>query len=155
MGRAFPHSTHLVRMGLLLAAGLLAFAGIRRALVPKGFGELGHYRTGALADNRDRVPVHAGQGACQGCHGEVQALREGTRHARLSCEGCHGPQGVHAEDPSQAKPPRPAARPLCLRCHQALLARPRGFRQIEPKDHPGEACLDCHSAHAPGKERAS
>lgn len=152
MGRPFPHSAHLVRMGVLLFAGLLAFVAARRMLVPPGFGRFGHYRPGALDDNRARSPVHAGKAACIACHTDVEDLRQGTPHAALSCEVCHGPQALHADDPAKAKPPRPKAPGLCLGCHQTLLARPKAFKQVDPKEHAGDACLDCHSPHAPGKE---
>jgi hypothetical protein len=43
-------------MAGLFAVGLTAFLLLRWLMVPEGFGELGHYRVGAIADNRARQP---------------------------------------------------------------------------------------------------
>ena len=55
---------HLVRLGLLFAAGIVAFLVLRALFVPATFGELGHYRRAALDEARAPAPVHAGRRAC-------------------------------------------------------------------------------------------
>ena len=147
----FQHSRHLVRVVALFGLGLVLFVAARAIFIPKSFGELGHYRKGALDDVRKRTPVYAGKKACVECHTDVPEQQKGSRHAQLSCEACHGAQGIHASDPSQGKPEKPAdVVKLCLLCHEANVTRPAGFKQIKSKDHnPGAKCTDCHPPHVP------
>ena len=148
----FGSAEHLVRVLLLFAAGLLAFLGLRALLVPPGFGAYGHYRAGALDDNRALPVSFAGRAACAECHdAEPAALAKG-RHARIGCEACHGALAAHAQDP-EGKPQRPQAPGLCLGCHDRARGRPAGFPQIDPADHAGAAsCTECHSPHEPGTQ---
>ncbi len=150
MGALFGHKGHLVRVAALFAAGIVVFLVMRAVLVPKGFGLYGHYRAGALDDNRARTLVHAGRAACLDCHADQAAALKGGRHARVRCEACHGPLGRHAADPMGQKAVKPDSRVLCARCHQANVARPARFPQIEVADHAGgEACTSCHQTHDP------
>lgn len=54
MRNFFKESEHLVRMALTLAAFVMIFLVIRHAVVPRTFGDLGHYRAAALDDIRAR-----------------------------------------------------------------------------------------------------
>jgi hypothetical protein len=146
----FKDGEHLARVAALFLAGLVAFFALQALMVPEGFGVYGHYRAGALDDNRTRPVSFAGQQTCEACHTDVSDARKGSTHERIGCEACHGPQARHAEadDPAAAKPERPDAR-LCIVCHAANVAKPRAFPQIDPQQHAG-ACLDCHKAHNPG-----
>jgi hypothetical protein len=152
--RRFADEEHLLRVVGLFLAGLLAFFLVQALLVPKGFGVYGHFRAGALDDNRAHPILHAGRATCEACHTDVADARKGGKHERIGCEACHEAQARHAEaeDPAAQKPARPDAR-LCLVCHTANVAKPRGFPQIDPKEHaaPG-SCLTCHKAHNPAPE---
>lgn len=146
----FKDVEHLLRLAGLFLAGVLIFIIVRGALVPDDFGALGHYRAGALASNRDKPVVHAGQAACVGCHVDVAEVRAGSLHAPLGCEGCHGPLGAHASAQDDRKPVRPEGRDLCLRCHAANAGRPAWFRTVVATEHAGEErCITCHRPHAP------
>ncbi len=148
--RTFRDAEHLFRVAALFLAVVVLFFVAQRLFVPKGFGTLGHYRPGALADNRDRPSAFGGRAACEQCHADaVEAKRKG-KHAGPACEACHGPLAAHAADPS-IKPGRPDARTLCLKCHAALVGRPAKFPQVKPAEHvpEGASCLDCHVAHDP------
>jgi hypothetical protein len=144
---------HLFRMAGLFLAGIVAFLLLRVALVPKDFGVTGHYRFGALADARAKPLVYAGAAACADCHADVMKKRKGSRHEQISCETCHGPQLKHATvDPGANKPAKLDERALCLRCHTANVAKPKGFKQVDPKDHgDGGVCTTCHAPHTPEK----
>ncbi|HET8644213.1 MAG TPA: cytochrome c3 family protein [Vicinamibacteria bacterium] len=151
MKRIFGSAEHLVRVLLLFAAGLVAFLGLQQLLVPEGFGLYGHYRAGALDDNRARPAAFAGRAACADCHeAEPAALGRG-KHAAVGCEACHGALARHAQAPDELTPVRPDPAALCLRCHARASGRSASFPQIDPADHAGEArCTECHSPHDPG-----
>ena len=155
MPKLFPHSQHLLRIAGLFLHGLVLFIILRAIFIPRGFGELGHYRVGALADNRAKAVHFAGRKACLECHTDVEEAQKGSRHAAVSCEACHGPQNAHATapDPSAAKPKKPEPATiiqLCLGCHENNVAKPKGFKQIDPKAHMGGGrCTECHKHHAP------
>jgi hypothetical protein len=144
---------HLVRVAILFAAGFVLFVIAKALFVPKGFGLYGHYRAGALADNR-AVPVSfAGRAACGECHTDKKDEIGGGKHAGIGCEACHGPLAKHAADPSALKPALPDPKVLCVTCHLANVAKPAKFPQIDPKTHfEGNPCIGCHAPHAPNKE---
>lgn len=152
MDSRFKDEAHLLRVAGLFAAGIVVFLLLQALLIPKDFGVYGHFRAGALEDNRARPVAYAGRAACEDCHSDVAEARKGSKHAGIGCETCHGALAVHAQadDPSATKPKRPDAG-VCLVCHTANVAKPRGFPQVDPKDHAGQAsCLSCHKAHRPG-----
>ncbi len=127
---------HLVALGGLFVAGLMVFAVVRAALVPRDFGLYGHFRAGALADNRQRPLVYAGHATCEACHSDVAAVHDQGRHAGVSCEACHGPLAAHADAPDKVKGRRPDGRQLCLGCHAANAAKPKSFPQIVAPHRP-------------------
>ena len=150
MSGFFAHKGHLVRVGVLFLAGVLAFLLLRALLVPEGFGRYGHYRPGALEDNRIHSLVHAGRAACLDCHADAAAAARGGPHEHVRCEACHGALAPHAAEPLEQKAERPDSRLLCVHCHQANVARPASFPQVDAADHAGgEACASCHQAHDP------
>ena len=61
MQKFFRDKEHLVRVAALFAAGFVLFVLARALFVPKGFGLYGHYRAGALADNRARTGASRGE----------------------------------------------------------------------------------------------
>ncbi len=144
---------HLLRLLALFAAGIAAFLALRAIFVPAGFGELGHYRSGAIADNRQRALVHAGRAACAECHDDVAAKLATGAHARVGCESCHGALAAHVADPDAVKPPALDPMRLCARCHAKLDARPARHPQVDIESHAeGNSCVDCHAAHAPATD---
>lgn len=146
---SWKDASHLIRLVVLLCAGIAAFLVIRAAVVPEGFGKYGHFRAGALEDVRSRAITYAGRAACEACHPDEVAAKQKGKHAVMSCEACHGPLAKHAEDPSE-KPKLPEVSQLCVRCHEASSARPKGFPQVIAKEHAGgEACNTCHKPHTP------
>jgi hypothetical protein len=149
--RKFPKDAeHLVRMAALFLAGVVLFLIARALLVPKDFYELGHFRTGALADNMARPMAFAGREACESCHPDVVDERKGSRHATIACEACHGALAKHADNPGSLKPVRPDPRKLCLVCHHQDMAKPNTFKQVNPQEHMGaEPCVSCHKPHHP------
>ena len=150
MSRPFVPFNHVARLALLFALALAAFVVLRSWFVPSDFGVYGHYRAGALDDNRARVVVYAGQGACVECHADVVELRQGGRHTGVRCEACHGPLAAHASGDSDVVPRRPDPRALCISCHARTGGKPAAFPQVIVREHAAEgACTACHPAHKP------
>jgi len=150
MRQRFRDTEHLVRLALLFAAGTLVFVVARALLVPEGFGEYGHFRSGAMVDNQLREPVHAGREACRECHGDAAAALAAGGHAGVGCESCHGALGAHARSEGEVKPAELDAAALCSLCHARNVARPARQPQVDVAEHAeGAACTDCHEAHAP------
>lgn len=150
MRKTLKESEHLVRLVLVLCAGVVLFFAIRHAIVPKGFGLYGHYRAGALDDIAARPIAFAGRAVCEVCHDDQGKIKDEGKHAGLSCEVCHGPAAAHTEDPGAHPVLKPDPKVLCVRCHEADPARPHAFPQVVSKDHAGDAsCTDCHKPHSP------
>jgi predicted CXXCH cytochrome family protein len=150
MSDGFGHKGHLVRVTALYAGGTAAFFVLRALFVPEGFGVYGHYRAGAIDDNRARPVAFAGRAACVECHSDVPEAAKGGPHQAIRCEACHGPLAAHAADPTEKQAVRPDPRVLCARCHAANVARPARFPQVDVAEHAGqELCTTCHAAHNP------
>jgi hypothetical protein len=150
VGELLRHKGHLVRVAALFGVGILAFLVLQALFVPEGFGVHGHYRSGAIEENRTRPPAFAGRAACVECHSDVPDAMKGGGHAAVRCEACHGPLAGHAGDPAEEKAVRPDSKVVCARCHAANVARPVRFPQVEVAEHAGEeACTTCHPAHNP------
>jgi hypothetical protein len=137
-------------MAGLFAAGITAFVVLRWLMVPADFGELGHYRTGAVRDNMASPMVFAGQAACVQCHGDVAELRAKGKHVRVACESCHGALAAHAANPDSQAPAKPDPRRTCISCHSANISKPTSFPQVVPEEHaPEGSCAACHVVHNP------
>jgi len=146
----FRDSGHLIRPAVVLLAGLGLFMVIRSAVVPKGFGQYGHYRAGALDMIRQKPVSYAGQQECVLCHDAEATARAAGKHAHVSCEACHGALAKHAEDPSALTPKLPDVANLCRRCHEQDAAKPKWFPQVVTAEHSGGmSCKDCHQPHNP------
>jgi hypothetical protein len=150
MSSRFRDAEHLLRLAALFVVGILVFIVGRALLIPEGFGAIGHYRVGAIADNREQAFVYAGRGACADCHDDVVATKSEGAHAGVGCEACHGPLAAHANDPASVVPELPRPDELCMKCHRQSVAKPEGFPQVEPEEHAmGEECTACHEPHVP------
>jgi hypothetical protein len=146
----FRDSAHLIRLAAVFLFGILAFIALRAAVIPKSFGQYGHYRGDALKEITSRPVSYAGHETCEGCHPDVLDVKSKGVHAHVNCESCHGPAAKHAEDPTGVQAQKPDVSALCARCHEANIAKPAGFPQIKMKDHVGgPACNTCHPPHSP------
>ncbi|MES2392930.1 MAG: multiheme c-type cytochrome [Acidobacteriota bacterium] len=147
MSNAKPY-THLLRFAFLFVLAFGVFLVVRHFVVPKTFGEFGHYRGAAIAEIAAR-PVHfAGHQACETCHSDIVQTKSTGKHAHVNCEACHGPLAAHANDPS-ISPAKLDTAVLCTRCHAASAAKPANFPQIKPDHSGGLACETCHKPHNP------
>jgi len=146
----FKDTEHLVRLVVLIVVALVAFVILRAAVVPRSFGQYGHYRGDAVAETAARPIAFAGHDACEACHTDVVEQKKQGKHVVIACEACHGPLAKHADDPSSVTPPKLDTAILCARCHEANSAKPKGFPQVVTADHSGGiACDTCHQPHRP------
>jgi cytochrome c554/c'-like protein len=146
----FKDLEHLVRLAVVIAIALVAFVLLRAAVVPRSFGEYGHYRGAAIGEIAAGPIAHAGHEVCEGCHTDVVDQKKLGKHVVVSCEACHGPQAKHADDPASIKPQKLDTTVICARCHEANSAKPKGFPQVATAEHSaGLACDTCHQPHRP------
>ena len=146
----FKDAGHLFRLAGVFVAGLLIFLVIRGFLVPKSFGQFGHYRADAVTEIAARPIKFAGHESCEGCHAVVLDKKKNGKHAGVNCEACHGPQAQHVDDPTSVKPAKLDTAVLCARCHEANAAKPRNFPQVDTEEHStGLPCDTCHQPHSP------
>lgn len=129
---------------------ITAFFVFRHLLIPKGFGDYGHYRSDAADDVSAQDIVYAGISVCIECHDDINDMKKASFHRGISCEVCHGAAAAHANEPDEFTPAVPRGREQCLLCHNYIPARPSGFPQIISEQHnPGKSCMTCHDPHNP------
>jgi uncharacterized CHY-type Zn-finger protein len=147
---AFKDAKHLFVFAGLFVLAFLVFLVVRHYVVPKSFGEYGHYRGAAIGEIASHPIKFAGHQTCETCHSDVLDVKSKGKHAHVNCEACHGALEKHADDPSAMTPVPPDTTVLCARCHTASAAEPKGFPQVVPADHSGGlACNTCHKPHSP------
>jgi Cytochrome c7 and related cytochrome c len=141
---------HLIRLAVVMVIAVIAFVVLRTAVVPRSFGEYGHYRGAAIAENASRPIAFAGHEACEGCHTDVVEQKKLGKHVVVPCEACHGALARHVDDPASVTPSKLDTTVLCARCHEANSAKPKSFPQVASADHSGGiACDTCHQPHQP------
>ena len=146
----FRDAGHLLRFAALFVIAFLLFWAIRGCVVPKTFGQYGHYRGAAIAEIAAHPVKYAGHAACEACHSDEADAKSKGKHAHVNCEACHGPQAAHADDPGSVTPAKLDTGALCIRCHSASASRPKGFPQVEAEEHSsGVPCETCHQPHSP------
>jgi len=147
---AFKDAGHLFRFAGLFVLAFVVFLVIRGYVVPKSFGQYGHYRGAAMGEIAAHPVKFAGHQACEACHTDVAEAKNKGKHAHVNCEACHGALAKHADDPATVTPTKPDPAVLCARCHTATAAKPKGFPQVNPADHSGGVpCGTCHQPHSP------
>ena len=121
---AFKDAGHLFRFAGLFVLAFLVFLVVRHYVVPKSFGEYGHYRGAAIGEIADHPIKFAGHETCEGCHTDILDVKKAGKHAHVNCEACHGALANHADDPS-IKPVLPDTAVLA-----GLLARPATIHTV-------------------------
>jgi uncharacterized CHY-type Zn-finger protein len=145
----FKDAGHLLRFAGLFVVAFVVFWGIRGFVVPKTFGRYGHYRAAAMDEIAAHPAKFAGHEACEACHSDVVELKNKGKHEGVNCEACHGPLAAHAADPT-VTPAKLDTGTLCVGCHGASAARPKGFPQVAAEEHAnGVRCETCHQPHSP------
>ncbi|MCA9058783.1 MAG: hypothetical protein KDA85_09795 [Planctomycetaceae bacterium] len=151
------HARHLwIMLFLLVLGGGGAFYG-RQLLQPAGFGELGPYRSAALAEEMAHPLMLQSDETCLKCHADVGEARADSVHKAVRCSHCHGLGRDHviaatlaADDSSHEIPAAEEwsgdftshqdlfttqHRATCLACHERVVGMPAAFRSIVVADH--------------------
>ena len=148
--KAFKDAGHLFRFAGLFVLAFIIFLVVRAYVVPKSFGQYGHYRGNAITDIAAHPVKFAGHETCEACHSDVADTKNKGKHAHVNCEACHGALAKHAGDPASVTPAKLDTAVLCARCHAASAAKPKAFPQVNPADHSnGVPCETCHQPHSP------
>jgi hypothetical protein len=148
--KGFKDAEHLFRLLSVFVVGIIVFLILRGSLVPRSFGQYGHYRGNAIAEIAAHPVSFAGHQTCEVCHSDIAEQKLKGKHARVNCESCHGALAKHADDPGSVTPVKLVPAKLCVRCHEANAAKPKSFPQIVSAEHAGDAgCEMCHQPHHP------
>jgi len=155
--------SHLYRLIVLLVIVITGFLWVKRQFVPESWDTQHWYRRGALKDLKHLPISYGGNASCtSGCHDApktdhvaIASALASSVHAHLSCEFCHGP--LHAGEHTMAAAQIPRDSRLCLRCHDAIAARPArvGLFSETVMAHQSlgvkrdSNCVRCHDPHAP------
>jgi cytochrome c553 len=141
---------HVVRLLLLMGAGLVLALVARSFLIPDSFFRFGHYRAASVTEIAAQQPVHRTSAYCEDCHDEQHAQWSASNHKSVACENCHGPARTHPKGGIKELPvPKDTIR-LCSVCHEATAGRPAAQPQVVLAEHaPREECAGCHNPHSP------
>jgi hypothetical protein len=163
------------RLIIVFAIFIVLFLIIRQVLVPRTFGEFGHYRGAAIQENALKPLRYAGSALCTNCHESEHSDKSLGLHAHLKCEVCHGPGLKHAlyaakfkngELPDSLKLYKPVERKDCALCHEENAARIKilfdtidntmihqvntlKHNTVNRKTNEKLKCIDCHNPHQP------
>jgi len=154
--------SHVFRIVLILIVVGVVGVAVRAMVLPKTFGEYGHYSGSAIEDEMNR-PIRNGTNAsCLVCHPYIREMHMEGVHKTVSCEFCHGPVADHVKDGkvigNLPKKQGDEIKTLCLRCHnQIIRARPEeSIKMISMPQHLEQKhvridhnCNQCHNVHAP------
>jgi hypothetical protein len=149
----FKDAGHLFRFAGLFVLAFLVFLVVRHYVVPKSFGEYGHYRGAAIGEIAKHPAKFAGHETCEGCHSDVADKKKAGKHAHVNCEACHGAIYQRLPAPEQPKPslyerfvalavkPAPPDPPLLRHAEDPTSVKP---------ELPDTAvlCARCHTASA-------
>jgi hypothetical protein len=144
---------HLFRFLGLFVIAFLVFWVIRGYVVPKSFGEYGHYRGAAITDIANHPIKFAGHQACEQCHTDIADTKTKGAHAHVNCEACHG--AIFQRLPAAAAPPENLYERLLAFAGLRLPADPPLVRHADDpmsvtpvKPDSAVLCARCHTASA-------
>ena len=152
----FKDAGHLFRFAGLFVLAFLVFLVVRHYVVPKTFGQYGHYRGAAIGEIAARPVKFAGHQTCETCHADILDVKTNGKHAHVNCEACHGALANHADDPTDhagaarhggaVRPlshgQRSQAQGLSAGCAGRSLGR-GSLRDLPQAAQPGHGCRRC------------
>jgi cytochrome c554/c'-like protein len=147
----FKDAGHLFRFAGLFVLAFLVFLVVRHYVVPKSFGQYGHYRGAAIGEIAAHPIKFAGHDTCETCHADVADVKKAGKHAHVNCEACHGTLVERLPNPEQPKtnlyermvamivPPAPPDPPLLRHVED-----PTSVKPVLPDTT--VLCARCHTA---------
>ena len=81
---SFKESRHLFHFAGLFVLAFLVFLVVRHYVVPKTFGQYGHYRAAAIDDVGAHAMKFAGHETCEGCHTDILDVKSKGKHAHVN-----------------------------------------------------------------------
>jgi hypothetical protein len=144
---------HLFRFAGLFVVAFLVFLVVRGYVVPKTFGQYGHYRGAAIGEIAAHPVKFAGHQTCESCHSDIADTKTKGAHAHVNCEACHGALYQRLPAPPQPKgnlyerfvalivPPAPPDAPTLLHADDPMSVTP-----VKPDTL--VLCARCHTASA-------
>ena len=145
----FKDTGHLFRFAGLFVLAFLVFLVVRHYVVPKSFGQYGHYRGAAIGEIAAHPAKYAGHETCESCHAEGLDVKKNGKHAHVNCEACHGAL-------IERMPAAPQPAPSLYRRLIALVTPPMPVESpfVRHADDPGSVtpvkldtavlCVRCH-----------
>ena len=88
----FKDVGHLFRFAGLFVLAFLVFLVVRHYIVPKSFGQYGHYRGASIGEIAQRPVKFAGHETCEGCHADEATKKSAGKHAQA---GVSGPRNLY------------------------------------------------------------
>jgi len=149
---AFKDAGHLFRFAGIFILMFVVFLVVRHFVVPKTFGQYGHYRAAAIGEIAAHPAKYAGHETCEACHSDVVEKKMAGKHAHVNCEACHGAiyTTLPAEKPKMNPyerfvamfiPPLPPDPPLLRHAEDPMSVKP-----VLPDT--AVLCAKCHTASA-------
>lgn len=151
-------TSHLYRLGIILAVGFVAFIMVMAIAVPANWNYQGWYRLDALEELKEPPLVYGGNESCAACHDAIINEVKKFKHRALSCESCHGPLAHHVKGKQKIADAYidEDGRWQCLNCHKKLVSKSLEFpvfSRERPREHtsikPETPCKSCHKPHHP------
>jgi len=165
MSAKFTRWSHLLRLGIIAAAGLVGFITFRIMATPPSWNTEVWYRADSLKEIRDLPQAYGGNASCNPCHGQELSVQLGPGHLGLSCESCHGALADHVTGEIKTGDAVVITESewQCMNCHREQINRPANFPTYryqhsenrvrrQKSERGGRYCLDCHDPHTPELE---
>ena len=119
----FKDAGHLFRFAGLFVLAFLVFLVVRHYVVPKSFGQYGHYRGAAIGEIAARPVKYAGHETCETCHADVRTMKKSRKTCARELRGLPRAAG------RARRRARPSVKPVFARHGRALRPMPHGQRR--------------------------
>ena len=147
---------HLIRAGVILAAGLVIALTLRTFLTPEPLLLSSTYRQENVGEwTGAGWPVRlVGASYCADCHKDQAGRWQASKHSGVPCQDCHGATQPHLDH--RASLVVDLTRESCGACHARNPVGPQTFPQVDLETHwPSTPCAACHNPHDPWAYRPS
>jgi hypothetical protein len=149
----FKDAGHLFRFAGLFVLAFLIFLVVRHYVVPRSFGQYGHYRGAAMSEIAAHPAKFAGHETCETCHSDVADKKKTGKHAHVNCEACH--DAIFQRLPAVEQPNPGLYQRFLVSIGKSLPPDPPLLRHVDdpttvkpPLPDTAVLCARCHEASA-------